>query len=254
VSDAHAICEAAARPTMRFVAIKTIEQQSTLALHRARQGLIRARTAQINQIRALMGEFGWVSPQGPHQLLANLPAQLEQARETLPAVFVELIELLRGQLLGLNERIEAITKLIVQAISHDPVAQRLQTIPGIGPLSASALAASVGDVKSFKNGRSLAAWLGLVPGQHSSGGKAKLLGVSKRGDSYLRCLLVHGARSVLCGIERSSSKRYDPWIEQLKQRKHVNVVSLAIANRNARIAWSLMAHGHSYEAQPRRVA
>lgn len=254
VSDAQAICEAATRPTMRFVAIKTIEQQSTLALHRARQGLIRARTAQINQIRALMGEFGWVSPQGPHQLLANLSAQLEQARETLPAVFVELIELLRGQLLGLNERIEAITKLIVQAISHDPVAQRLQTIPGIGPLSASALAASVGDVKSFKNGRSLAAWLGLVPGQHSSGGKAKLLGVSKRGDSYLRCLLVHGARSVLCGIERSSSKRYDPWIEQLKQRKHVNVVSLAIANRNARIAWSVMAYGHSYEAERRQAA
>mgnify|MGYP006146056075 FL=1 len=254
VSDAHAICEAATRPTMRFVAIKTIEQQSTLALHRARQGLIRARTAQINQIRALMGEFGWVSPQGPHQLLANLPAQLEQARETLPAVFVELIELLRGQLLGLNERIEAITKLIVQAISHDPVAQRLQTIPGIGPLSASALAASVGDVKSFKNGRSLAAWLGLVPGQHSSGGKAKLLGISKRGDSYLRCLLVHGARSVLYSTTRTSSKKPDPWIEQLKQRKHVNVVSLAIANRNARIAWSLMAHGHSYEAQPRRAA
>ncbi len=254
VSDAQAICEAVTRPTMRFVAIKSIEQQSTLALHRARQGLIRARTAQINQIRALMGEFGWVSPQGPHQLLANLPAQLEQARETLPAVFIELIEILRGQLLGLNERIEAITKLIVQAIGNDPVAQRLQTIPGIGPLSASALAASVGEVKSFKNGRSLAAWLGLVPGQHSSGGKAKLLGVSKRGDSYLRCLLVHGARSVFYSATRASAKKPDPWIEKLKQRKHVNVVSVAIANRNARIAWSVMAHGHSYEAQPRRAA
>ena len=254
VSDAQAICEAATRPTMRFVAIKSIEQQSTLALHRARQGLIRARTAQINQIRALMGEFGWVSPQGPHQLLANLSAQLEQARETLPAVFIELIELLREQLLGLNDRIETITRLIVQAIGNDPVAQRLQTIPGIGPLSASALAASVGEVKSFKNGRSLAAWLGLVPGQHSSGGKAKLLGVSKRGDSYLRCLLVHGARSVLCSTMRASAKKPDAWIEQLKQRKHANVVSLAIANRNARIAWSVMAHGHSYEAERRQAA
>jgi transposase len=254
VSDAQAICEAATRPTMRFVAIKSIEQQSTLALHRARQGLIRARTAQINQIRALMGEFGWVSPQGPHQLLANLSAQLEQARETLPAVFIELIELLREQLLGLNDRIETITRLIVQAIGNDPVAQRLQTIPGIGPLSASALAASVGEVKSFKNGRSLAAWLGLVPGQHSSGGKAKLLGVSKRGDSYLRCLLVHGARSVLCSTMRASAKKPDAWIEQLKQRKHANVVSLAIANRNARIAWSVMAYGHSYEAERRQAA
>lgn len=254
VSDAHAICEAAARPTMRFVPVKTIEQQSTLALHRARQGLIRARTAQINQIRALMGEFGWVSPQGSHQLLANLPAQLEQARETVPAVFIELIEQLRGQLIGLNERIETITKLIAQTISNDPVAQRLQTIPGIGPLSASALAASVGDARSFKNGRALAAWLGLVPGQHSSGGKAKLLGISKRGDSYLRCLLVHGGRSLFYSGTRSSAKRPDPWIEQLKARRHANVVSLAIANRNARIAWSVMANGHSYEAQRRQVA
>lgn len=250
VSDAHAICEAATRPTMRFVPIKTIEQQSTLALHSARQGLIKARTAQINQIRALMGEFGWVSSQGPHQLLTNLPAQLEQARETLPAVFIELIELLREQLLSLSERIETITRLIAQAIRNDPVAQRLQTIPGIGPLSASALAASVGDVKSFKNGRSLAAWLGLVPGQHSSGGKAKLLGISKRGDSYLRCLLVHGARSVFYSATRTSAKKPDPWIEQIKQRKHVNVVSVAMANRNVRIAWSVMAHGHNYEAVP----
>lgn len=254
VSDAHAICEAAMRPTMRFVPVKTIEQQSTLALHRARQGLIRARTAQINQIRALMGEFGWVSPQGLQQLLAHLPAQLEQARETVPAVFIELIEQLRGQLLSLSERIETITKLIAQTISNDPVAQRLQTIPGIGPLSASALAASVGDAKSFKNGRSLAAWLGLVPGQHSSGGKAKLLGISKRGDSYLRCLLVHGARSVLCASTRDSSTKAQPWIEQLRVRKHANVVSLAIANRNARIAWSVMVNGHSYQSLPRQMA
>jgi transposase len=251
VSDAQAISEAASRPTMRFVPIKTIGQQCTLALHRARQGLIRTRTAQINQIRGLMGEFGWVSARGPHELLSKLPAQLEQARETLPEMFINLIEQLRQHLISLNQQIEQLSKQIEQYCRTDPVTKRLQAIPGIGPLSASALVASVGDIACFKNGRALAAWLGLVPGQHSSGGKAKLLGISKRGDKYLRTLLVHGARSVFYSSTRSTSKKPDPWIEQLKQRKHVNVVSLAIANRNVRIAWSLMTYGRSYDEPPR---
>lgn len=246
VSDAQAICEAVSRPTMRFVPIKTIEQQSTLALHRARQGLIRARTAQINQIRALMGEFGWVSGKSPARLHQELPAQLEQARDELPSQFIELVELLREHLKALESRLETITQQIISAVNSNEMARRLQTIPGIGPLSASALVASVGQASNFKNGRALAAWLGLVPGQHSSGGKAKLLGISKRGDSYLRSLLVHGGRAVYYSNRRVSSKPADPWITELSQRKVANVVSLAIANRNARIAWALMSSGQCY--------
>jgi transposase len=245
-ADAEAICEAVSRPQMRFVPLKSVEQQSVIALHRVRQGFVRARTKQANQIRGLLGEMGLIIPQGIWRIVPRVPALLE-ARSDLPTVFKNLIERLTEHLKFLDRQVEDIHRQIVAWGRSCELSQKLQKVPGVGPLTATALIATVGDVRSFKNGRQMAAWLGLVPGQHSSGGKAKLLGISKRGDKYLRTLLVHGARSVILAAKLKRAKSHIPWLAQLLDRRHVNIATVALANKNARIMWALMAHGREFD-------
>ena len=201
-ADAEAICEAVGRPNMRFVPIKNTEQQALLGLHRARQGFVTERTAQANQIRGLLSEFGLVMPVGIRCIESKLPQILEDAENGLSgasrALFARLFEHFRA----LDRQVDELEREINAWHRENLASQRLQRIPGIGPLTASALVASVGDAKVFHNGRQFAAWLGLVPRQSSSGGKTNLLGISKRGDVYLRTLLIHGARSVLLSLKR----------------------------------------------------
>lgn len=236
-ADAEAICEAVTRPNMRFVAIKTDSQQAVLALHRARQGFVKARTAQANQIRGLLLEFGRIIPQGISNITRKLPQILEDT--ALPGSFRELLRRLGEHLKELGRQVEALEAEILQWHRESEMSKKLAEVPGIGPLTASALVATVGDAKSFSNGRQLATWLGLVPKQHSTGGKAVLLGISKRGDSYLRTLLIHGARAV---IRVSDKKPAASWLNRLLARRNKNVAAVALANKNARIVWALLTH------------
>jgi len=243
-ADAEAICEAVARPNMRFVPVKNIEQQSVLSLHRVRQGFVRARTAQANQIRGLLSEFGIVIPQGIAHLARLVPELIEDATNELTGSFRLLIQRLLDHLKDLDRQVRELEQQIQAWHRSDDTSCRLASVPGIGPLTASALVASIGDAKSFKNGRQLAAWLGLVPKQNSSGGKNVLLGISKRGDTYLRTLLIHGARSVMQAAERKQQK--GGWLHELLQRRNANVAAVALANKNARIIWALLAHGREF--------
>ncbi len=245
-NDAEAICEAVGRPNMRFVAIKNAQQQAILAVHRARQGLVKARTAQANQIRGLLGEFGMVIAQGISHIGKRLPEILEDAENELPGSLRQLLRRLHEQLQHLDQQVAVLEGEILSWHRDSEASRRLAQIPGIGPLGASALVATLGDPRTFANGRQVAAWLGVVPRQASSGGKATLLGMSKRGDSYLRTLLIHGARSVLQQVERHP-ERADPKLKQLLARRPKNVVAVALANQNARIAWALLAHGRDYQ-------
>jgi transposase len=243
-ADAEAICEAVGRPNMRFVPIKNVEQQAVLALHRARQGFVKARTAQANQIRGLLGEFGLIVPQGIGYITTRVPELIEDAENPLPGSFRQLVQRLLDHLKELDRQVEEIEAQIQAWHRNSELSMRLAQVPGIGPITASALVASVGDAKNFDDGRQLAAWLGLVPRQHSSGGKSNLLGMSKRGDSYLRTLLIHGARSV---IYRAGQKA-EPcsWINAVVQRRNKNIAAVALANKNARIVWALLAHDRCY--------
>ena len=244
-ADAEAICEAVSRPNMRFVPIKNGEQQAVLALHRARQGFVTARTAQANQIRGLLSEYGIVIPQGLGHVSKRLPEILEDGENDLPGVFRQLLQRLGDHLRELHRQVgELELQIQIWHRQHD-ASCRLAQIPGIGPLTASALVASVGDAKSFANGRQLAAWLGLVPRQHSSGGKSVLLGISKRGDSYLRMLLVHGARAVIRVAEKKPGYA-DSWLARLIGRRHPNIAAVALANKNAQIVWELLKHERDY--------
>lgn len=245
--DAEAICEAVGRPNMRFVPIKTVEQQALLGLHRARQGFVVARTAQANQIRGLLAEFGIVVPRGISYLERKIPEILEDAENALPPTSRELFDRLFNHFQQLDGQVKELEVQIRAWHREDSASLRLQAIPGIGPLTASALVASVGDAKTFKNGRQLAAWLGLVPRQESSGGKERLLGISKRGDTYLRTLLIHGARSVLFSLKRRAESG-EGWVERLTARRNANIAAVALANKNARIVWALLAHGRAYKA------
>lgn len=246
--DAEAICEAVARPNMRFVPIKTLEQQALLAVHRARQAFVSARTAQSNQLRGLLSEFGIVMPKGIRVLKQRMPQILEDAANGLPGISRELFAQLYAHFKELSGQVEELEGQIKAWHRENPASQRLEAIPGIGPLSASALAASIGDARAFKNGRQLAAWLGLVPRQNSSGGKERLLGISKRGDSYLRTLLIHGARAVLLRLKRRTDSAA-AWLVRLVARRNSNVAAVALANKNARIIWALLAHGRDYQAE-----
>jgi transposase len=245
-ADAEAICEAVSRPTMRFVPIKTVDQQSILAVHRVRQGMIKARTAQANQIRGLLAEFGLVVPVGIAHLFSRVPAMLEEAKDTMPGVFRELIHRLLTYMKELTRQVDELEIQIHHWHRASETSRNLEKIPGIGPITASALVASVGDARNFKNGRQLAAWLGLVPKQHSSGGKTKLQGISKRGDSYLRTLLIHGARAVVKAAERKPEQYL--WLTKLMGRSHTNIATVAMANKNARIAWALLAHEQQFRS------
>ncbi len=252
-ADAEAICEAVTRPTMRFVPIKSVDQHGVLSLHRARSGFVKSRTAQANQIRGLLGEFGIVLPQGIVHVARRLPDIIEDADNELPIVFRELLLRLRSHLLELNRQIQELEDQIDAWHKNNEDSQRLANIPGVGVLTASALVASIGDARCFKNGRELAAWLGLVPRQHSSGGKPLLLGISKRGDAYLRTLMVHGARSAV-RVAANKQTPTDSWTNGLSTRRHMNVVSVARANKNARIAWALLAHNRDYDGEYKLTA
>ena len=247
MADAEAICEAVSRPNMRFVPIKSVEQQSVLSLHRVRQGFVKARTAQANQIRGLLGEMGLVIPQGIRYIAQRVPALLEDASNELPATFRELIERLTGHLKLLDGQVDEIQRQIVSWDRNCEVSRRLQKIPGIGPLTATALVATVADASTFKNGRQMSAWLGLVPRQKSSGGKPTLLGISKRGDAYLRTLLIHGARAAIRAAQRRTGSRENTWISKLLVRRHANIAAVALANKNARTVWALLAHGREFD-------
>ena len=251
-ADAEAICEAVSRPNMRFVPIKNAEQQAVLALHRGRAGFVKARTAQANQIRGLLGEYGIFLAQGIRQITNRLPAILEDGENELPGAFRQLLARLGSHLQELDRQVCELEAQIQEWHRENEASRRLAQIPGIGPLTASALVATIGDAKSFKNARQLAAWLGLVPRQHSSGGKALLLGISKRGDAYLRTLLIHGARSVVRVVEHKADS--PTWLTQLIGRRHKNVAAVALANKNARIVWALLAHDRHYQAKYAPVA
>jgi transposase len=245
-ADAEAICEAVSRPNMRFVPIKNGEQQAVLALHRARQGFVKARTAQANQIRGLLAEYGIVIPQGICHITQRLPGILEDGESDLPGMFRKLLQRLGEHLKELDRQVGELELQIQLWHREHDASRKLAQIAGIGPITASALVASIGDAKSFQNGRQLAAWLGLVPRQHSTGGKSTLLGISKRGDTYLRMLLIHGARSVIRVAERKVGYA-GSWLGRLIGRRHPNVAAVALANKNARIVWALLKYERDYQ-------
>lgn len=247
-SDAEAICEAVSRPNMRFVSPKSVEQQALLALHRARAGFVEARTAQSNQIRGLLAEFGFVVPKGRWRIEAAIQPIVEDAENGLPGMGRELFVRLLEHLRHLDVQAKQIEQQIKGWHQNDADSRRLEKIPGIGAITASALVASIADIRAFKNARQLAAWLGLVPRQHSTGGKQVLLGISKRGDAYLRTLLIHGGRSVLLAQKRRACAE-ESWSSALAKRRHPNIAAVALANKNARIVWALLARGQEY--QPR---
>ena len=247
-NDAEAICEAMSRPAMRFVAVKSVEQQDIQAVHRVRSELVGQRTSKANQIRGLVGEYGLVAPVRLAQLRAKVPDWLEDAENGLTIRFRRLLAGLWDDLRALDERVAELDQEIQLLARDSAVAQRLQQLRGVGPITATALVAALGDAKAFGKGRDFAVSLGLTPKQRSSGGKAHMLGISKRGDSYLRKLLVHGARAAV----RTAKHRDDAlsqWIQRLQQRKHTNVVVVALANKTARMAWAMIRHDSDYEPQ-----
>lgn len=243
--DAAAICEAVSRPHMHFVPINSLEQQDVQAVHRIREQLVKNRTALANQIRGLLNEYGVVIPSGIRRLRVQLPLILEDAENGLTALGRELMHDLYQRLIVLDEQVAQADRRIEQLFKQDERSQRLAQVEGIGPLIATAFLAAVGDAQVFHNGRQVAAWLGLVPKQHSSGGKARLLGISKRGDSYLRTLLIHGARAAVQYATQKSNAR-SRWINALRQRRGKNITAIAVANKNARILWALLARGEPY--------
>lgn len=246
-ADAEAICEAVSRPTMRFVPIKNIEQQAVLALHRARQGFVKARTAQANQIRGLLAEYGIIISQGIANISKRLPEILEDGENSLPGIFRHLLARLGDHLKELGRQVKELELQIQIWHRESEASKKLAQVPGLGPITASALVASIGNARNFENGRQLAAWLGLVPRQNSSGGKQTLLGISKRGDTYLRTLLIHGARAVIRVAERKAAHA-GSWLAGVMGRRNKNVAAVALANKNARIIWALLAHNRDYES------
>ncbi len=246
-ADAEAICEAVTRPSMRFVPIKNVEQQAILSIHRARQGFVKARTAQANQIRGLLTEYGIIIPQGIVNITKKTPEILEDAENELPSYFRQLLRRLTDHLKVLDQQVSALDLQIQASHKANEASVKLAKIPGIGPITASAMIASIGDAKCFENGRQLAAWLGLVPRQHSSGGKSILGGISKRGDSYLRTLLIHGARSVV-RVATSQKTATHCWAINLVERRNKNIAAVALANKNARIIWPLLTQNREYQS------
>jgi transposase len=244
MADAEAICEAVSRPNMRFVAMKTVEQQAILSVHRARQGFVKARTAQGNQIRGLLSEFGIVIPQGIRSIMKQVPEILEDGENGLPGTMRNLLERLTENLKEMDRQAKELEVQIQVWHRENEASRKLAEIPGLGPITASAIVATVGDAREFKNGRQLAAWMGLVPRQHSSGGKQTLLGISKRGDTYLRTLMIHGARSVIRFAENKAQP--DSWLRKVMARRNKNVAAVALANKNARIVWALLANDRTF--------
>ena len=245
-NDAEAICEAMSRPGMHFVAVKSALQQDIQAVHRIRAGLVGQRTAKANQIRGLAAEYGLVAPKELGQLRIVLPCWLEDAQNGLSELFRQLLQGLWGDLKGLDERVSELDRLITLLSKSDPVAKRLQQLRGVGPVIATALVGAIGNGEQFARGRQMAAALGLTPRQHSSGGKERLLGISTRGDAYLRTLLIHGARSVI-RTAKGKEDRLSRWVVSLAARSHPNVAAAALANKTARMAWAMIRNGTDYQ-------
>jgi transposase len=243
--DAEAICEAACRPSMRFVTPKTESQQCLSALHRVRESLVRERTKTSNQIHGFLLEFGISLPVG-HAVIRRLPSVL--AEQALPARLVALLNRLHGHFKYLDEQIADIEKELGRQLQDDDLGQRLMSIPGIGPITASVLAAEVGDGKQYRCGRDFAASIGLVPRQYSTGGKNNLLGISKRGDKNIRRLLVQCARAYMQRLERQADHMAQ-WVRSMLTRRHSNVVACALANKLARTAWAIAAHHTEFKRQ-----
>ncbi len=237
--DAEAICEAMSRPNMRFVSVKSNRQQDIQSMHRIRDKLIMQKASKANQIRGLVSEYGLVAPVGINKLREAVPLWLEDAENGLSALFRSLLSDLYEDLQRLQERVEKLDNLIEQEVTSDPVASSLLELRGVGILCASALSCAIGDARGYRKGRDFAASIGLTPRQHSTGGKPRLLGISKRGDGYLRKLLVHGARSVIRHAHRHDDN-LSKWIEKLCAYKHVNTVIVALANKTARAAWAMV--------------
>ncbi len=244
MADAEAICEAVTRPTMRFVAVKSPEQQSVLMLHRTRELMVRQRTMLVNAIRAHMAEFGIVAPAGLPQVKELLAVIADGDDSRLPPLARTCLESLAAQFMSLHLEIGAAEQRIHAWHRASEVSRRLETIPGIGPITATALAASITDPSVFRSGRELAAWIGLVPRQNSTGGKDRLGRISKQGDHYLRWLLVAGAMAVIRQAKRRDTA--NPWLAQLIANKPTKVAAVALANKSARIAWVLMRDGGTY--------
>lgn len=245
--DAEAICEAVARPTMRFVPAKSIEQQDLQSIHRIRSQSVAKRTAQVNQLRGLLMEYGIVMPKGVSHVRKRIPDILEDAENGLTPLFRALVNDIYSEILHSDKRIKILEEQLTLFSRQNEDCKRLLTIPGIGPLTATALVCAIGDVRVFNSGRELAAWLGLVPRQHSTGGKPTLLGISKRGDPYLRMLLIHGGRAVVRVTNNYHDKR-NQWFQKLEQRRGKNITAVAVANKNARIAWALLSKQENYQA------
>jgi transposase len=243
--DAEAIAEAVERPRMRFVPIKSDEQLDMQSLHRVRERWIKRRTSVVNQIRSLLLERGVTVRTGRKHLVAALPGILEDPDTDLSGPLRVLLAQLQWEMKRLADQIEEVDSVVVRTSVQNEACQRLEAIPGIGPLTATAIVSAIGNGAEFKKGRGFAAWLGLVPSQYSTGGKQKLLGISKRGNCYLRKLLVHGARAVLQTKDKQSSG-LSTWLTQLTSRAHSNVVAVALANKMARMAWAVLAKGEAY--------
>ena len=240
--DARAIWTAVQQPGVKTVAIKTEEQQAILALHRMRQQLVKFRTAQINGLRGLLTEYGEVMPKGRAGMRRDIPAALERVSERLPAMVIETLREQWARVAELDKEIGVIERRIKLWHRSNAASRKIAEIPGVGVLSATAVVAAMGDPAAFRSGREFAAWLGLVPRHSGTGGRVRMLGISKRGDRYLRTLLIHGARAVL-----TRSKTPPEWALRLAERRPANVVAVAIANKTARTIWALLAHDRAYQ-------
>lgn len=247
-NDAEGICEAVTRPSMRFTAVKTIDQQDIQSVHRIRERIVAARSSLACEIRGLLGEYGIVIPQGIKTLKRTLPAVLANDQNQLTSYTRGLLQELISEFHALGERVESYNDRIKKIHDNHCEAKRLTAVPGIGQLAATAMIATAADPKMFKNGREFAAYLGLVPKQKSSGGKQQLLGISKRGDRYIRMMLIHGARATLGHGRklRCMSKTRIDWMLSLRERRGFNKATVALANKNARIAWALLSKGETY--------
>jgi transposase len=245
-NDAEAICEAMSRPNMRFVAVKSVEQQDIQATHRIRAELMTQRTAKANQIRGLVAEYGLVAPLTLRALRAAIPCWLEEAENGLTDHFRTLLHGVWADLVGLDDRVLELDREIATLANSNEVTKRLQQLRGVGPMVATALVATVGNAKQYHRGRQMAAALGLTPRQHSSGGKDRLFGITKRGDVYLRALLIHGARAVVSQAKHKDD-RLSRWVTNIATRRHPNVAAVALANKTARMAWAMLRNETNYD-------
>lgn len=241
-ADACAIWTAVQQPAVKAVAVKSEAQQAVLALHRMRSQLVKFRTAQINGLRGLLAEYGEVMPQGRAGITKGIATALAKLVDRLPAVLLETLREQWARVGQLDEQVAEIEQRLRAWHKEDKASRRIAEIPGVGLLTATAAVAAMGDPKSFKSGREFAAWLGLVPKHTGTGGRIRMLGISKRGDTYLRTLLIHGARSVI-----ANSKQPDQWVTKLTQRRPANVAVVALANKMARTIWALLAHERQYQ-------